>query len=285
MRFFFRSRQFKIFLVAVAVTVSLSLLLSLLGSYISPQAGLGEAILTPFKSLAASIGRSIDNFESRLLKSDEIVLENEELKDEINKLREQLVEYEQAVQDNDFLRDFLEIKKANPDFKLCPAFVTAYDIDDEFGGFTLDCGTHDGIELYDPVITDEGLVGYITELGYSTSKVTTLLSPELICGAFASRTNDAGIISGERSLALGGETRLYNLSRTCSVAVGDFIVTSGSGIFPDKLIIGRVTNIQSDPVTSSLYAVVEPTSDIKNLKKVMVLTSFDGQSAALPSGE
>ena len=285
MRFFFRSRQFKIFLSVTAAVIALSLVLSLLGNYISPQATLGEAIVAPFKSLAATVKNSVSDLSNRLIKSDEIVLENEKLKDELNALREQLVDYETAINDNEFYKDFLEIKENNPDFKFCPAFVTGIDPEDEFKGFTLDKGTHDGIELYDPVITDAGLVGYVTELGFSSCKVTTILSPELVCGAYSSRTDDAGVISGGREFALRGNTKLYNLSRTCTVAVGDIIVTSGSGVFPDKLIIGTVTNIQSDSLTSSIYAEIEPAVSIDSLKNVMVLTSFDGQGDALVVGE
>lgn len=285
MRFFFRSRQFKIFLAVTAGIIALSILLTALGSYISPQASIGESIVAPFKSLAVTIKNSVDDFSKRLIKSDEILLENKELKEELNELREQLVDYETAINDNAFYKDFLEIKETNPDFKFCPAFVTTTDPEDVFEGFTIDKGTLDGVELYDPVITAEGLVGYVTELGFSTSKVTSVLSPELVCGAYSSRTNDAGVISGTREFALTHSTRLYNLSRTCTVAVGDVIVTSGSGVFPDKLIIGTVRNIQSDPLTSSLYAVIEPAVRFDELKNVMVLTSFAGQGDALPSGE
>ncbi len=285
MRFFFRSRQFKIFLAAVAVIVGFSIIISIFGSYISPQASLGEAFVAPFKSLAATVKRSVDDFYNRFAKADEIVLENDKLKAELNELREKLVDYEGAVQDNEFLKDFLEIKENNPDYQFCPAFVTAIDPDDEFGGFTLDRGLTDGIDLYDPVITASGLVGYVTEVGFSTCKVTTILSPELTCGAYASRTNDAGVISGERSLALEGKTRLYNLSRTCTVAVGDIIVTSGSGVFPAGRIVGTVINIQNDPLTSSLYAVIEPAAELKALKNVMVITSFSGQGDALSVGD
>ncbi len=281
MRFFFRSRQFKIFLAVTAAVIALSLILSLIGGYMSPQAGILETITEPFKALAASLKNSISDLDTRLNKSDEIVAENEELKDELNELRDKLVDYETAINENEFLKDFLEIKEDNPDFVFCPAFITSRDPDDEFGGFTVDQGSHDGVSLYDPVITDAGLVGYVTEVGFSSCKVTTLLDPSLTCGAYSTRTNDAGVVSGTREFALEGNTRLYNIPRTCTIAVGDVIVTSGGGIFPDKLIIGTVSNIQSDPVTSSLYAVIKPAVDFESIKNVMILTSFDGQGEAL----
>ena len=281
MRFFFRSRQFKIFLAVTACVIAFSIVMSVVGGYIAPQAGIAETIVAPFKKLAISAKNSIDSLNDRLFKSDELVQENEKLNAQLNELRDKLVDYESAINDNEFYKDFLEIKENNPDFVFCPAFITSRDPDDEFGGFTVDKGSHDGVELYDPVITDAGLVGFVTEVGFSSCKITTVLSPELICGAYSSRTNDAGVVSGGREFALQGHTRLYNLSRSCTVAVGDIIVTSGSGVFPDKLIIGTVSNILSDSLTSSLYAIIEPAVDFDDLKSVMILTSFDGQGDAL----
>ncbi len=283
MRFFFRSRQFKIFLAVTASVIALSIVLSLIGGYISPQAGILQTITEPFKALAAGVKNSIDNLDTRLNKSDELVDENEKLQEEINSLRDKLVDYESAINENEFLRDFLEIKEQNPDFEFCPALISSRDPDDEFGGFTVNRGAHDGVALYDPVITDAGLVGYITEVGFSSSKVTTVLNPSLTCGAYSVRTNDAGVVSGTRDFALKGNTRLYNIPRTCTIAVGDIIVTSGGGVFPDKVIIGTVENIESDPVTSSLYAVIKPTVQLSEIRNVMILTSFDGQGDALPT--
>lgn len=270
----------------VAAVVALSVTLTLVGGYLSPQAGIAEAVVTPFKKLASTIKETVDDLNDRLLKSDELVKENDRLKAELAELKEQLVDYQSALNDNEFYKKFLEIKENNPDFVFCPALVTSADPDDEFGGFTLDKGSHNDVKLYDPVITDQGLVGYVTEVGYSTCKVTTVLSPELTCGAYSSRTNDAGVVSGSREFAVNGQTRLYNLSRNCTLAVGDIVVTSGSGVFPDKVIIGTVSNILSDPLTSSLYAVIEPSVDFGELQNVMILTSFDGQGEALtPAGE
>ena len=63
------------------------------------------------------------------------------------------------------------------------------------------------------------------------------------------------------------------------------MVTSGSGIFPDGLILGNINSINSDPISTSLYAVVTPTVKFKELKNVMVITAFTGQGNELTGGE
>lgn len=265
----------------VAVVIVFSITVRIIGGIMSPQAGLAGAIAAPFQRLGTTIKNSFEDVGKRWSKGDELARENDQLKKQINELTEQLVDYQTVLGENEFYKDYLEIKDSNPDFVFCPAMKIAGDPDDPFGGFVIDVGTHDGVALYDPVITDAGLVGYITETAFSTAKVTTILNPELNCGAYDTRTDDAGAVAGTRELAVAGKTRLYNLPRSCSVTVGDIIVTSGSGIFPDKLIIGRVENIQNDPISSSLYAEITPSVNFDELRNVMVLTSFDGQGNGL----
>ena len=285
MRFFFRSPQFKKAVTIVLVVIALAVTAGLIGGYMAPQAGLFGWIATPFQKVGSAIASSIGEFSENFKSAAELNREKEELQSEINTLREQLVEYEEAVNENEFYEKYLNIKNLNPDFEFAQASVLGTDPDDIFEGFTIGAGSLNGISLYDPVITDEGVVGYISEVGTTTSKVTTILDPELTCGAFDSRTSDAGALTGDSEMIKKGYTKFYNLPRTCSVAVGDLIVTSGSGIFPAGLILGNIVSISSDPVSTSLFAEVKPVVKFDELKRVMVLTSFAGQGNELTKGE
>ncbi|MBQ1186464.1 MAG: rod shape-determining protein MreC [Clostridia bacterium] len=285
MRFFLRSPQFKKTVAIIAVVLALAIVAGLIGGRMSPQAGILGAVAAPFQKLGNSVVNAIEttfnNFQSAAVLNNE----KEQLQNEVNKLREQLTEYEEAVNQNEFYEKYLNIKDLNPDFEFAPAKVLASDPDDIFHGFTVSVGSFHGISLYDPVITDEGVVGYISEVGITTSKVTTILDPELVVGAFDSRTGDAGVVSGSTEYVNDGYTRFYNLPRTCSVAVGDLVITSGSGIFPDGLILGNINNIASDPISSSLFATITPTVNFDELKQVMVITKFEGQGNYLTDGE
>ncbi len=281
MRFFLRSPQFKKTIAIIAVVLALAVAAGLIGGHMAPQAGIIGSVVAPFQKLGNTVMGALDEIGRNFKSAAELNAEKEKLQSEVNSLRDQLVDYEQAVNENEFYKDYLEIKELNPDFKFCPAQVISSDPDDIFGGFTVDTGSLRGVSLYDPVITDEGLVGYVSQLSATNAKITTVLDPKLTCGAFDSRTADAGVLSGTTEMAQKGHTRFYNLPRTCSVAVGDLVVTSGSGIFPDNLIIGTINNISNDPLSSSLYATVTPTVNFEELKSVMIITSFAGQGNAL----
>lgn len=282
MRFFFRSKQFKVILSVTIVLIALSVTCVILGGRISPQADFAGTVIAPFRTLGAKISQGVEDFVGLFNAGNEASLKNAELESEINDLREQLVDYEEITRENEFYKEYLEIKEDHPDFKFAPATLIARDNNDPFKGFTINQGSLHGISQYDPVITDAGLVGYVTEVGLTTSKVTTILDPDITLGALDNRTSDSGILYGNLETAEKGLTGLYNLSRSCNVAVGDFIVTSGEGIFPKGLLVGTIQTIGSEKYNTSIYATIEPFADLNNLKNVMVITEFKGQGGIKP---
>ena len=282
MRFFFRSRQFKIILAVIIALVVLSITCVLIGSRISPQADLFGSVLAPFRSAFTRISGAVEDIVANFKEGDEARLQNAELETEIAELREDIADYEKLKRENEFYKNYLEIKDNHPDFTFAPATLISKEQKNPFKGFTVNSGSAQGVEIYDPVITSEGLVGYISQVGLTTSKVTTILDPDITLGALDNRTSDSGILYGSITGAKKGLTGLYNLSRSCNVTVGDFIVTSGEGIFPEGLLIGTVRSIGSEKYNTSIFAEVEPFVDLDNIRDVMIITNFEGQGGLKP---
>lgn len=282
MRFFFKSRQFKIIAAVFCVVVIVSLTFGIIGSRMAPHTDVAGIIAAPFRSLAAKIKNGISDISSAYNDGNSLMLENAELKSKLDEMREKTADYEKLKEENDFYKDYLEIKEANPDFSFAAATLISRDTDDIYGSFLINKGKMSGISVYDPVITKSGVVGYISEVGTTTAKVKTVLSPEISIGALDNRTSDSGVVAGNADLALKKLCRISNLSRSCSVAIGDYIVTSGEGIFPDGLLIGSIESIDSDKYNTSIYADIKPFVDFSNIRDVMVITSFDGQGGIKP---
>ena len=278
MRFFFRSRKFKIISAVTAIILSLTLIAWIAGGIFAPQSSLSGVISSPFQRIATSISNGFKDFTQKFRDNETLIVEKSELQDEINRLNEQIADYEKIKAENEFYKNYLEIKDAHPDFQFESAVIISRDSNDEYGAFTIDAGSVDGIQVHDPVITDAGLVGYVSSVGLTTSKVTTILDPNISVGAIDSRTSDAGIIGGNLTLTSGGKTRMYNIRRTSSVAIGDYVVTSGSGVFPKGLLIGKISNISQEEFKTSLYAEIEPFVNVREIRQVMVITDFSGKT-------
>ena len=282
MRFFFRSRQFKIIAAVFAALIVIAAVTAAVGGRMSPGANIFGTVTAPFRSLASKISGGISSFVEVYTEGEKLNIKNAELETEISELRKKLADYEQAVSENEFYKNYLDIKDANPSFKFVAATLISRDKEDPYKGFIINKGSVNGVSAHDPVITNEGLVGYIGEVGLTTSKVVTVLSAELIAGALDNRTSDSGVLSGSAELAGEGLTKFYNLSRSCNIAVGDYVVTSGEGIFPKGLLIGTVQTIGSDKYNTSIYANVKPFADIDGIRGVMVITEFEGQGGLDP---
>lgn len=237
-------------------------------------------ITTPIQKISAMVSAGFGTFSGEFESIDQVRAENELLKNKVRELTKKTVGYDDLKSQNEEYRKLLELKEENENYQFIAASVIARDAGDYYGAFTLDKGSADGVELHDPVITADGLVGYISGLGVTSSKVTTILSPGLEIGAVDKETRDGGTLFGEISSSKNGYTRLNYLSRDCEVTVGDIVVTSGLGsVFPKNLVIGEVHEIRAESENISFYAEIDPAADIKNCTDVFIITEFEGQNS------
>lgn len=285
MRFFFRSRQFKIILSIFTGVVILSLIFGIMGARMTPGASLFSTISAPVREAATNVFGTVKDFFSSMKENNRLLLENAQLQSQIDELRQDTADTQILREQNELYKNFLGLKEDNPDFKLCDAYLISRDSDDIYGSFVINKGTLSGIHKYDPVISSAGLIGYVTEAGLTSSKVTTILSPDITLGTLDVRTSDSGIITGEYELAQNGLCKLANLSRDCSVSIGDYIKTSGEGIFPEGILIGTVESIGTDKYNSSIYAEIKPFVDLSTVKGVMVITDFNGKGGITVGGK
>lgn len=209
---------------------------------------------------------------------DELLQENETLKQENAELREQLADYYDVKEENEKLREYYDLKKENPSYKIQPATVIRRDTNDDFYSFTLDIGSSQGVSVNDSVITENGLVGWVSQVDLGTCKVKTILSPDTKAGAVDKQSGDTGIVSGSTSLCDDNLTGFTKIAENNKIKEGDMIVTSGTGgVYPGNLIIGKVKEIKFNSYDTSRYAVIEPYEDIRTITSAAVITEFDTQ--------
>lgn len=209
---------------------------------------------------------------------DELATENEELNKEVAELRSQLVDYYEVKEENARLWKYYDLKQTYPTYELLPATVIRRDPSDDFYSFTINQGRADGVSIGDPVVTDKGLVGWVSGVDASTSRVKTILSPDAKVGTVDVVSRDSGIVSGNVNFADEGLTTMTKIPAQNTMEAGDIIITTGiTGMYPASLIVGEVTEIKFDEYDTSKYAVIKPFEDIKTVTDVVVITNFDGQ--------
>lgn len=217
---------------------------------------------------------------------EELASENEELHNEINDLVSRLIDYDDIKKENEMLRKYYGIREEHTDYEIAVASVIRRDPNDDFYGFTIDKGSRDDVKINNPVMTDSGLVGFISEVSVTTSRVTTLLSPEAKVGAIDQKTHDSGIITGSTSLFEDGYIMLSVISADNKIAAGDIVITTGvGGVYPAGLVVGKVTSLGTSEYDASPYAVIKPYADLRIVSDVVVITGFEGQGVISAADE
>ncbi len=279
MREFFRSRFFKVVMVVLALLLGFMI-------YAISQNGVGAvtsqivgAISAPFQKLSSYISETATDFFGKFVNAQEYYEQNQQLREEIAELREDMVDYDKIKRENEQLKELAGLKEEDPNIQMVAATVVARDPSERFGAFTIDKGSLHGIKVRDTVITAEGLVGVVTEVGEVYSKVTTILSPELKIGAMEQGTGEIGIVTGTVALSEENSCKLSNLGTDSEIKEGDLIVTSGAGgIYPKGVIIGKAGTIQTEEHGITSYTKVTPVFDVKTVKQVFIITDFFGKN-------
>ena len=240
----------------------------------APQNILG-AMAVPFQKMASSVSNKIDLWADKKINIDNIIEENEQLKQELAELRAKQISYDQLVQENDEYRKLLEVSDDILNYETVDASVIGRDGMDKFYSFTIDKGEKHGIEVNDVVMTSDGVVGVILETGPNFSKVSTILSPAVSIGCFVGSERDIGVASGNYNLAENGICVVDYLPKETNAKEGDIVSSTGYGtVFPKDLIIGTVEDVEIDESGNSMRARVNPAADIMNVKFVFVITDF-----------
>lgn len=264
----------KILIVVICLSVIAIIITSLSKTSIFSSA-LGF-ITTPLQNISTQFSNSA--FGEMKESYQELSDKNSELEQKSSELLQHKSEYYELKRENEQYKNMLGLKEQNTDYEFASASVIGRDPAELYFGLTINQGSLDGISLYDPVITDRGLVGYISEVYSSYSKVTTILSPDANVSAIDQVSLVTGILNGNISSSDNKMAYMKYVSEQDNVSFGDIIVTSGlGGVYPDNLLIGEVDTISRQENSVDLVVTVKPYEDIENVMNVFVITNFIGQ--------
>lgn len=265
---FFRKKSFKIFVALICMICMISLVCNFGYPFLSSGT---NTVTKGLSQVSAAVTASLDQ-----IPYEELLSENEKLQQENAQLRGFLADYYDLKEENQKLWSFYDIKKENPTYTYVPSTVIRRDANDDFYSFTIDAGTALGVQVNNPVVTENGLIGMVVQCDISSSKVKTILSPEIKVGAIDKNTSYSGVITGSAEYCDKNLTLLTKIPSENKIKEGDLVTTSGvGGLFPQNIVIGKVKELSYDDYDASKFAVIEPYEDIRKTTNVLVLTDFD----------
>ncbi|MGM0378904.1 MAG: rod shape-determining protein MreC [Bacillota bacterium] len=200
--------------------------------------------------------------------------ENEQLKKENKRLKNKLKDAklsEYELKRLDKLKEslnYIDNRKSN---EILTSNIIAKNNGNWFKTFLINAGKNQGIKKYSVVISENGLIGKIYELGDEYSKVITIVDSKSKI-SFENLTDNLddkyqGVIETSQNGVLNAKVYKSNPN----VEKGDEIITSGLGIYPKGITIGKVVEItKNDGFLLELK--IKPIIDFENLDKVMIYT-------------
>lgn len=122
------------------------------------------------------------------------------------------------------------------------------------------------VQRGDPVVTADGLVGFVISTGATYSTVLLLSDINARIPVILSRSSWPGIAAGRNTSLL----QLEFLPKEAKPALGELVQTSGhGGVLPAGIAVGRVVFVDEDTVR------LEPVVDLRRLSYVSILLRDD----------
>jgi len=213
----------------------------------------------------------------------DVIKERDQLDKDVTALRARLRNLDVMTRENKELRELLGFKDR---LGLRTVACEVIARDDGYGWWQtirLDKGSDEGIGVSMPVITPDGVVGRVTEVGAQTCDVLLISDRSFKASVRFEQDGTFGILQGG-GISLSG---IHSLGVLCTptpfrvdyvrkdteIKVGELVMTSGfGGVFPAGLVVGRVVRMSLDETGLYQVADVAPAADMARLQQVLVIT-------------
>ncbi len=235
----------------------ISILLLVLGDGVrsSISAVIVRAIYSPFYALHYRIAAGAEVFD-----------ENRRLAEEVANLQIEVQRLREEKRENARLRRLLEFAPSWRGRAIATEVVGP--LAPGSGTVWIGAGRTRLVEADLPVMTEDGLLGRVSQVDSYVSRVRTLWDPLLRVAAYDQRSRVSGIIEwGE-----GADLRMNYVVASADVKVGDTVISSGwGGVFPKGLLIGSIVAIDTINVGEFLNVIVGPAVRPDKLEAVFII--------------
>ncbi len=277
MKQFFNNRRMIVLLVSVIIfigTIAFSMTrnredVSLPQIFLNDVTGIATNIVSKPAQAVSSFVDTVDN----LIHTYE---ENQSLKQKIDALDEMQARIHSLEQDNLSMKEELDLQSNLTDYKRTSATVIARNPDNWLDLLIVDKGSEAGIEVNMSVMSGNGLIGRVSEVSPTTSKILLLST-----GNDSVNRVSAEIQAKDKAIHgiiddYDAETGNYIMSEidpVVEIEVGMQVVTSGlGGVSPRSLLVGKVKEVRMDEYGLFQEVSIEPAGNLLDIHYVTIIT-------------
>lgn len=230
-------------------------------------------VLVPFERALAQVGAVTSSFAEAISEIERLRSDNARLRGDVDRLtlenvrlREAAVAAQQAAK--------LDAAARQLPYETIAAPVIARDPSGILQSVMLGAGSETGVRVGHVVVSEQGVVGRVSEVGPGYSKVLLVTDPASSVSALVQGSRATGIARGQYGDSLVMEWIL----QTEHVEVGDVVITAGlaagndlRSLYPKGLVLGKVVAIEGAENAAYKRAIVLPAVDLRRLEQVLVV--------------
>lgn len=195
--------------------------------------------------------------------------QNKQLRTQELELRQQLASLKEIARENDILRSQLSFN-ARLNLDLLPARVVSVDPENTRQFITIDRGSASGLKKGQAVLSSGVLVGTIDEINDYSSKVLLINDPDYRIRGIGQDGRAQGIVRGQ----IGRGYIFDKIAQSEIINLNEQIVTAGSGLVPQGILIGTVDSISKSDNAVFQSANIKPLVDLNSLELVFVVAGL-----------
>jgi rod shape-determining protein MreC len=223
----------------------------------------------PLQTSLTSIRTEVASFFDHYVVNINASKKNVSYQKRIDELEGEIAQFQELRRENKRLKDLLQFG-TGVDYKKILAQVVAWDASSDFRVIRINKGLADGVTLQSPVITANGLVGYIYRLTDSFADILTVLDNNNRVDGLIQRVRAHGIVEGYNS----EKSIMKYVSRAEPIILGDVVITSGLGnIYPKGIRVGKVSRIERESYGITQNVEITPAVDFGRLEEVVILVA------------
>lgn len=233
----------------------------------------GTEILVPVQRVLADAGITSNRFVQAITEIERLRADNASLRTEVDRLTLENVQLREAAFAAQQAAKLGDVAKTLP-FETVHATVIARDPSNILATIVLGAGADQGVKVGHVVVSDQGLVGRVSEVGANFAKVLVITDPSSTLSALVEGSRATGIVRGQYGDALIMDWIL----QTEKVKPGDVVVTAGlaldgqlRSLYPKGLVVGKVLQLQNAEAAAYQRAIIAPAVDLRRLENVLVV--------------
>ena len=218
---------------------------------------------------------ALNNLFSDINHLEDTFTENKRLKAKVDSLSEAQAELSILKEENTQLKSEMDLRSTLTEYTTMVGSVISRNPDGWIDQVIIDRGSSDGLERGMSVMSNNGLIGRVSDVNPTSSKVTLLSTADTSSTLTSTQIVQAdetifGVLMGydtERELLIMGQ-----VTSESSIEVGQEVVTSGlGGVVPKGLLVGTVAEVSLDGYGLGQQIYIDPATDFKDIQFVTII--------------